>query len=124
MIPVVQRLKAHNTGYVLTNKRCLVFEPNFIGQMKLTAYLPDIVARMRRRNSWVHKGGGDLIFRTVTTITTTHYRDRRTGASRGSNTSVSEVHYGFMAIDEVGRVERIVNERLVEPYLDRVHGVE
>lgn len=123
LFPVVQRLKAHHTGYMLTSKRCVVFEPNFIGQVKATAYMPDIVAKMRRQNAWSLKGGGDLIFRTVTTITTKHSRDRRTGAPRGSSTSVTQTHYGFLAIDNVDRVETLINKRLVEPYLDRVHGV-
>jgi hypothetical protein len=123
LTPVYFRIRAHLTGYVLTNKRCLVFEPATIGKPKLTVYLPDIVARMRRRNSWVLKGGGDLIFRTVTVIKTTKYVDRR-GNDKGSSTSVTNYHYGFMAIDNVGRVEKLLVDRLIQPYLDRVHGVE
>jgi hypothetical protein len=123
LTPLFFRIRAHFTGYVLTNKRCLVFEPIFAETPKLTVYLPDIVARMRRRNSWVLKGGGDLIFRTVTVIKTTKYVDKR-GRDKGSSTSVTNYHYGFMAIDDVGRVEKLIGDRLVEPYLDRVHGVE
>lgn len=123
LTPFYYRRKAHSTGYVLTTRRALVFEPNLIGHISLTAYLPDVLAKMRRRNSWVLKEGGDLIFRTVTVITTTHYKQRRTGASRGSSTSVSQTHYGFMAIADVARAERLINETLVEPYLNRVHGV-
>ena len=123
LTPLYFRLRAHFTAYVLTSKRCVVFEPNAIGHTTVTPYMPDIVARMRRRNSWVLKGGGDLIFRTVTVIKTTKYVDRR-GRNMGSETNVTQHHYGFMAIDGVGRVEKIINARLVEPYLDRVHGVE
>jgi Zn-finger nucleic acid-binding protein len=123
LMPGYRWLRAQHTAYVLTNRRCLVFEPNAFGMPKVAVYMPDIVSRMKKSGSWFHKGGGDLIFRTVTVVTTTHYRDRRSGASRGSSSSVSETHYGFLAIDDVARVEKLINRNLVEPYLDRVHGV-
>ena len=106
--------RARFTAYALTTRGCLVFEPNTVGTIEATVYLPDIVSRMRRRNSWTHKGGGDLIFRTKTVITTTTSRNRCTGASSSSST-VSETHYGFLSVEDVARVEKLVNRHLVDP---------
>ena len=119
-VPIVRRLRAARTLYVLTRRRATVWEPNLLGIMTVCDYTPDVLSRMFRRQSWFVKGAGDLVFRSLTKITTTHTYDRR-GGYRGSRTSIVKYYWGFMAIDNVTEVEKLINDQVVEPFLDRVH---
>jgi hypothetical protein len=118
-IPIVKRLLARHTFYVLTQRRATVWEPNFIGKLTVCDYTKEILSRMKRRNALFVKGAGDLVFRTLTKITTTHYRGR--GARAGSESQVQVIYWGFLAIADVAHVEALINEHIVEPYLDRIH---
>jgi hypothetical protein len=119
-VPIVRRLRAARTLYVLTRRRATVWEPNLLGIMTVCDYTPDVLSRMFRRQSWFVKGAGDLVFRSLTKITTTHTYDKR-GGYRGSRTSIVKYYWGFMAIDDVNEVEKLINDQVVEPFLDRVH---
>jgi hypothetical protein len=124
VLPIVQRVRARLTLYVLTHRRATVWEPNAIGKMKACDYTVEKLSRMFRRNALFVKGAGDLVFRTLTQITTTSYYKQRRGGGRtftGSQTSVQTFYWGFLAIDEVAHVEGLINEHLVGPYLDRIH---
>jgi hypothetical protein len=68
---------------------------------------------MRRSNSCLASGSGDLIYKTVHVITTTRNR-------HGSNSSVRTIHYGFLAIAQVGEVEKIVRETLIDRFVDKL----
>jgi hypothetical protein len=118
-LPIVKRLRARGTLYVLTQRRATVWEPNLIGRLTVCDYTVEILAKMRRRNAIFVKGAGDLVFRTLTKITTTHYRGR--GGRAGSESHVQTIYWGFLAIADVARVEALINENIVEPYLDRIH---
>ena len=54
------------------------------------------------------KDSGDLIFRTVQVVSRA-----RTG-SGGSQTSVKTVHYGFLAVAQIGSVETLVRETVID----------
>ena len=69
---------------------------------------------MRRGDSWLLADGGDLIFRSVTTIR--HSTSRHGHSSR----SVTRTHYGFLAIARVKEVEKLVRETLIDPFADRL----
>jgi len=36
------------------------------------------------------------------------------------NTSVTTIHYGFLAVAPVGEAERLVRETLIDPFVDRL----
>ena len=69
---------------------------------------------MRRGDSWLLADGGDLIFRSVTTVRTSYNRQG------GSSRSVTTTHYGFLAIARVKEVEKLVRETLIDPFADRL----
>jgi hypothetical protein len=119
--PIVRRLRAARTLYVLTQRRATVFEPNLLLVMTACDYRADVLSRMSRRNSWFVKGAGDLVFKTLTKITTTHTYDRR-GGYQGSRTSIITYYWGFLAVEDAKDVERLINDHVVEPFLDRVNA--
>ena len=88
-------------------------------------YGPARLSGMKKQTSWIVKGAGDLVFRTLTKITTTHYyKQGRGGGGRnyvGSRSQVQTFYWGFLAIADVAHVEGLINEHLVEPYLNRIH---
>jgi hypothetical protein len=123
-IPIVKRLLARRTFYVLTQRRATVWEPNLIGKLTVCDYTKETLSRMKRRNALFVKGAGDLVFRTLTKITTTHYHTKRRGGGRqhtGSESQVQVIYWGFLAIADVAQVEALINENIVEPYLDKIH---
>jgi predicted Zn finger-like uncharacterized protein len=122
VMPFWQKMNGHKTCYALTNRRCIVWQANFFGMVKMTNYNPSQLTGMRRADSWWLSGAGDVIFKTVTIITTTHYRNSRTGGYAGSSTSSRTYYYGFLAIPNVRAVETLIREVLVEPYLDKQSG--
>ena len=69
---------------------------------------------MRRSDSWVFPGGGDLIFRSVTVISSSY--NRRTGYSQSRRT----IHYGFLSIAHVKDVEKLVRETLIDRFVDKL----
>lgn len=112
-VPLYRWKMAQRSCYALTNRRALVLRPSLFGPNR-ESYPPMEVMRMRRGDSWLLAGGGDLIFRSVTTVTTS--RSSRTGSSR----SVSTTHYGFLDIARVKEVEKLVRETLIDPLADRL----
>jgi hypothetical protein len=112
-VPLFRWKMAQRSCYALTNRRALVFRQGLFGPTR-ESYSPVEVAQMRRSDSWLFPAGGDLIFRTVTTITTS--RSSRTGTSR----SVSTKHYGFLAVAQVKEVEKLVRATLIDPFVDKL----
>src|SRR5262249_9025575 len=104
----MERRKALHTAYVITNKRCIVFSGKWFGGPSQESFYPDLLQHMRRMGSWVFGGdAGDLVFRSVTTITTTHHR------RGGTSTSVSTVYYGFLAIRNLDEIEQKIRQTLL-----------
>jgi hypothetical protein len=120
LVPLTRWWKAVRTGYVLTDRRALVWRPGFLGLLGKEVYRPDQLLGMRRRPSWVFGDeAGDVIFRSVTTITKTIYKDRHGREStRPPSYSIRTVYYGFLAIYQSDEVERLIRETLLEPLID------
>jgi hypothetical protein len=114
-VPVLRWRTAKRTCYVLTNRRALVYKESLFAPTR-ESYPPLEVSNMRRSNSWLASGSGDLIFRTVYVISTSRSR------SGGFSSSVRTVHYGFLAIPQVAEVENIVRETLIDPVVDKLTG--
>jgi hypothetical protein len=114
-VPLFRWRTAKRTCYVLTNRRALVHKESLFGSTR-ESYPPLEVANMRRSNSWLSPGGGDLIFRTVYVISTAR---NQTGPFRQS---VRTVHYGLLAIAEVAEVEKLVRETLIDRLVDKLTG--
>jgi hypothetical protein len=112
-VPFVRRYVSQRTLYALTNRRALVFKQGLFGPTR-DSYSPLEVTAMRRADSWVQSGSGDLIFRTVQVLNTTRYRSGRT------NQSVTTTHYGFLAINHPKDVEKLVRETLIDRFVDKL----
>jgi hypothetical protein len=108
--------QAARTCYVLTNRRAIVSVAWLFSEGEIDSYSPAQLQGMQRRDSWWVRGAGDLVFRTRTTVTVTTYRD--------SPATVREkvTRYGFLGIDNVREVEKLVREALVNPLTDNMIG--
>jgi hypothetical protein len=113
LVPLVRWRNATRTCYLLTSRRALVLQQTLFGTTK-ESYSPQEVAAVQRSNSWLLGGHGDLIFRTVYVITTSR---SRTGTS---SSSVRTIHYGFLAVAQVGEVEKRLRETLIDRYVDKL----
>lgn len=105
--------QAKGTCYALTRRRALVYKPGLFGPTK-ESYSPAEVSAMRRSNSWVLSEGGDVIFRSVTVVTTS-----RSSSGKSSSTART-YHYGFLAVPQVHQVEKLVRETLVDRFVDKL----
>ncbi len=117
LAPRMKHLMARRTWYVVTNRRALVGLPGWFGESAVDSYTPLQLQNMNRRDSWFAKGAGDLIFRTERRLeVSTSYNSR----GRGS-TSVREkiIRYGFLGVEDVTEVEKIVRQILVDPLVDK-----
>jgi hypothetical protein len=104
---------AARTVYAITNRRALVRQGYAIFGGQTDNYSPLQLHAMVRHDSWMVRGAGDLVFRTRTEITVTNH-------GRGG-TSVSQrvIRFGFLGIDNAGKVERILRETLIDRLVDR-----
>ena len=109
LILFLARRKALGSAYVITNKRCITFLPGYFSSAAVpTSYYPDLIQHMRRMSSWVFgSDAGDIVFRSVTTVTTTHH------ARGGTSTSVSTTYYGFLAMRNIGELEERIRDALL-----------
>ena len=60
LVPVYRWKMAQRTCYALTNRRAIVHKGGLFGPIREN-YAPSEVAAMRRSDSWIYGGGGDLI---------------------------------------------------------------
>jgi hypothetical protein len=114
-VPVVRWRYAKRTCYVLTNRRALVYKEGLFGPTR-ESYSPMEVSAMRRSDSWLTRGSGDLIFRTVQVVSTS-----RSSTGRFQS-SVRTIHYGFLAIPHIDEVEHLVRATLIDRFVDRLTG--
>lgn len=106
LTPLWALWQAGRTCYALTNKRCIVWQGGLFGGVEMENYNAARVANMWRREMWLFgNGGGDLVFRSVTVVTVT------TGKHGG--VSESTTYYGFLAVENVRQVERLVRDVLL-----------
>src|ERR1043165_6682674 len=113
VVPLYRWKMAQGSCYALTNRRAIVHKQGLFGLTR-ESYSPIEVAAMRRSDSWVASGGGDLIFKSVTVVTTSY--NQRGGSSR----SVRTTHYGFLSINNVQAVEKLVRETLIDRFVDKL----
>jgi hypothetical protein len=113
-VAVLRWKTATRTCYALTNRRALVYKESLFGPTR-DSYSPLEVSGMRRLDSWLAGGSGDLAFRTVQVISTS-----RNQTGRWSQ-SVKTVHYGFLAIPQLDEVEKLVRETLIDPFVDKLN---
>ncbi len=107
LVLFMERKKAIGAAYVITNKRCITFLPGWFVGPRPTSYYPDLVQHMRRMPSWIFGGdAGDIVFRSVTTVTTTYHRHG------GASTSVSTTYYGFLGIRNLDDIEERIRQAL------------
>jgi hypothetical protein len=106
--------QAKGTCYALTKRRALVYKPGLFGPTREN-YSPAEVSGMRRSDSWVFSEGGDVIFKSVTVVSTS-----RSSSGKSSSTART-YHYGFLAVPQVGKVEKLVRETLVDRFVDKLN---
>ncbi|MDY3555117.1 hypothetical protein R5W24_004252 [Gemmata sp. JC717] len=117
--------KAARTAYVITNRRAIVWHPPLFGEGMAESYTPAQLQQMRRRDSWFAPNAGDLIFRTETHVDVTHHSGGRSGNnSYGSSTSYRTriVRFGFLGVDDVREIEKMIRAALVDPLVDKMVG--
>ena len=105
---LVRRFQAHRAVYVLTNRRALVVGQ---GGRDVRSYNTFQLAQMDRKDSAMFEGAGDLIFET-------EYQTQFRGGS-GGGTSTVKIPHGFLMIENVRQVERLIRETLVDGRIDR-----
>lgn len=102
--PLMALWRAGRTCYALTNRRAIVWQAGLFGGVEMENYNAARLANMHRRDMWIFgNGGGDLVFRSRTIVTVTTSR-------HSTNVSESTTYYGFLALEEVRKVERLVRE--------------
>jgi len=111
--PYFRVVQARKTAYAITNRRAIVMTPGIIGGIPhFDFYNPDQLTNVWRRGSWLFADdAGDVVFKTVLVITTSR------SARGGSSSSIRKTYYGFLAIHKTREVEKLVREKLVNPYL-------
>jgi hypothetical protein len=119
--PFIMKAAAKKHVYALTNKRCIVWR-GLTGNTK-EVYEPKQLTNVWHQNAWLVRGAGDVVFKTIITITRTSHYDRR-GGFRGTSTSKSTKHYGFLAIERPEEVKLMIRETLVEPFLERLEKIK
>jgi hypothetical protein len=113
-VPLLRGYFAGRSCYALTTRRALVYRAGLFGPTR-ESYPPQEVAAMRHSDAWLEAGSGDLIFRSVLVL-------RRAGSINGLTIpGWKTTNYGFLALPRVKEVEHIVQETLIDPYVDRFH---
>jgi hypothetical protein len=107
---------AKRTCYVLTNRRAVVYKEGLFGPTR-DSYTPLEVSNMRRSDSRLATDSGDLIFRTVQVISRTQGRP-----SVGS-TRVKTIHFGLLAVAQIGSVENLIRETLIDRFAGNLKSV-
>jgi hypothetical protein len=125
--PIWAKKRAGRSFYALTNKRALVWKGGLLWGHSFEEFTAMQLGNMKRQNSWVVSGAGDLVFKEETKITQTHYAGGYRGGyrSRGrvhgrtyvpghTETSVQIIQHGFMALEDVAAVEKIIKREIIE----------
>jgi hypothetical protein len=99
--PGWMRARGRRTIYALTDRRAILWEPNWVTSITTRSYTRDGLGRMARQEN--ADGSGDLIFEEFVTYGTN---------SDGARTSHLN-RRGFLGIDRVREVEQMVRETLL-----------
>ncbi len=105
-IPVLQYAAAKFTGYALTSKRTIVLLQKPTGRKRLI-YKPSDLVFMQREDLPNPAGAGHLIFYSEKIVDST--QDQAGHIS----TTEKTINYGFMAIENIDEIERLVKKTLL-----------
>jgi hypothetical protein len=110
---------AERTTYSITNRRAIVHKPSLFGPVAVDSYGPVQLQQMVRRDWFVVKGVGDLIFHTERRLEVSTTRNRH-----GSSSSVREkiIHFGFLGIDDPVKIEKVIRQILINPLVDKIQA--
>jgi hypothetical protein len=104
--PFVQRWRFSQAVYAVTNQRALTWKCDFLGRIKLQAYSPASLGSMRLLGG--ASGMGSLWFGT-----------QQIKQKSGRVTGI--VIHGFFYIQNAAAVEKLIRERLIDPFMDKVY---
>jgi hypothetical protein len=110
----IQRGQSKRAVYLLTNRRALVMENKAFGAGRVRAYTMVQLKSMQRQDSGKLKGAGDLIF---------EQEVLNTGTGRGRGGPQKRNH-GFLMVENVKTVEKLIRETLVDRGIDKVLAPE
>jgi hypothetical protein len=95
--------QAKRGWYAVTDDRAIVYSPSLFGAGgKVESYEPKDLRKMRVKNSSSISGAGDLIFKTKIGVVHTNRGNQK-----------SEIHYGFLGIENVNEVETLIHKVLL-----------
>ena len=94
--PIWLRSMARKTVYLLTDRRAIVFHPRIFGRTTVQSFTAAGLGQMARSER--SDGSGDLIF-----------EEFRTGSGDSARTE----QRGFLAVDDVKRVEELIRQTLL-----------
>jgi hypothetical protein len=112
----IQRNAAARAVYVVTNRRAIVREH----RRDIRAYDIAKLQSMRRKDSARLKGAGDLIFETEKIHVGGQAAPPLTAPTRGPRVSTIQRERGFLMLENVKSVEKLIRETLVDRGIDKV----
>lgn len=109
--PYYRRWLTNKVVYAVTTKRALAWLPDYFGKIRLFTYDGSDMPKLYRSDVTQGPDGvGSLVFGTVV-----KKRQTREGTVR------SYYSYGFFLIRGAARVEKLLRDTLVEPYLEKMY---
>ena len=115
--PFWAKARAGRTFYALTSRRALVWKGGIFFGASFEEFSAMQMGNMKRQNSWMVGGAGDLVFKEEVHITTTHHSGGYRGGRRyggGTSQSVRIVQHGFLAVPDVNEVERLIKRNIID----------
>jgi hypothetical protein len=111
VVPFLNRARAAKVVYAATTKRALIWGCDWFLRVKLGSYDPTELAGLQRsRTVFGGEGVGNLVFGV-----SVQRKKTREGIVETRRS------YGFFAIPEAEKVERLLREYLVDPFLDKLY---
>jgi hypothetical protein len=118
--------ESRRSVYVLTNRRALVLEGKVFGAGQVRAYTIAQLKDMQRVDSWRFKGAGDLVFEKedVSHGNGLPYLPGTLPSRGPRSTGPQYRNHGFLMLENVKAVEKLVRETLVDRGLDKALAPE
>jgi hypothetical protein len=116
-LPTLTKMNAASRSvYVVTNRRALVREH----KRQVRSYTIAQLKNMQRKDSSRLKGAGDLVFETERVDRSGPNPLPMTAPTRGPRATTLKVDRGFLMLENVKKVEKLIRETLIDPGLDKV----
>src|SRR5262249_28064161 len=107
-----KKKQAERGWYAVTDRRAITFTAPLFGDGGICkSYSPAELRKMWVQESMWVKGGGDLIFKTEVTYSKRVVEDPN--GYRRTQTTQNKQHFGFLGIENVKDVERLIHEVLL-----------